>query len=1184
MDVDEELENQQANSTTETDVSELLQAQSGDSLLEDMDVNLEESISETGEHHGDDSGASSRKITLQTQSHTLIGDEPANAQNLRRIDEDIPVIDLEILPEDCFAELQTGSSRKGATSGTFTVTNTIPSTSSTIPKEFERTFQPISLAGQRIVIGDSNLEDCQFFISDVVYKRATRFSDGRYNLMSCLEEVSNSKDVKTVVISALSNCINDRGIQFWRKTVEDYIGLISHFAKKRQDIKFYVLGPFLRTKPEDHRSLLCPIVSNLAKGFSSIGCQNVKVNSGFSVNHKELVSDGVHLNLTSKHRLFQHISSLFTRKWDLQHTTVSSSKTSTTLSNKPLVGEEKPMFPGVLVEQRVSVQSRSGGRSKSPRQYLKSRRPYSQSPRRSHLRRQRRSRSRSPRNFRSANSRRERSRSPKNKVSEGRSDQESKGSSRLTNTEYQDYRRKHVRSPSRHSSRDPKNKERVVVATFDRGSRTTEAKNPVSTKLKILEQFGDEPIVASTSKSVEARFAKRLGPPVSSCSTGDESVQKEPLKFVPAGYESSEEDSLLGFEFSQENSRLILEESFDENVCLDKPRWKSKKTKIPQPDKGSKRFVYHDICGQALNLLDVRGNFLHEFLDARNSVRIEKSFKMPVLTLQQCHELLQSNQVLACPRIDFEKIKVFHSNPNEQEKTFARNMLENIRRYRIMTIDTEGDFKLKKSDGVEKRLFVSVGDFSGSVYLFNDGDEIPEDFRNLLEDWKIRKIQSGIVKDMELLLQLKRPIHLSGWVDTRVLFKAFIDPVSTQTKPEAILKRFGPQYRIWPINFAKPNILENLFGGDEPPNQARMHCAQDCRLPVLVLLSLTEKRAKSLNYHPCDDVFPILRLALDITQRVSFDNIQRPNQLYIQRELLDNWRPPLRLVTGKSNLFGLNDALEVTFIRMAQDDWIEPILRNGPKPTQSELTYTALRLWGHRELPARKGTTKLTNEATLEILEARCVRCGDDGHEPYDCPEYSRLKLCRYSHGTENLLPHSIHVCPVLHHVCNLCHARGHLESFHEKWDPLQMKTEFEVHQHLGVFTSIPFLALRSEQKLRVKNHHWIFGYVHETLERAYGNAYQIGVYEPENNINEDTTLTDQQKLVAMRGLAREIALFNFNIDDERFFCPPKATPSEFQAFQEAWRKSVSEITVPSTTVPSSAEEAPPKRQRISYP
>lgn len=1175
MEVDEESENQQANSSIETDASGLLQAQLGDSLLEDIDVDLEESISETGEHHGDDPGASSKKITLQTQSYSLNGDEPTNEQSLRKSEEDIPVIDLEILPEDCFDELQTGSSRKGTTSGTFTVTNIIPSTSSTTSKDFERTFQPISLAGQRIVIGDSNLEDCQYFVSDVIFKRATRFSDGKYNLMSCLEEVSNSKDVRTVVISALSNCINDRGIQFWRKTVEDYIGLISHFAKKRQDIKFYILGPFLRTKPEDHRSLLCPIVSNLAKGFKSNDCQNVKVNSGFSVNHKELVSDGVHLNLTSKHRLFQHISSLFTRKWDLQHTTVNSSKISTTLSNEPLREEKKPIFPKASVRREVSGQIHSRHHSRSPTRYSRSQARFSQSPRKSHLRSQRKSRSRSPRKFRLSNSRGGRSRSPKNKILGGGSNQESKESSQSIDTEYQDYRKKSTRSPSRHPGRSPEIKERIAVLAFEEISETTETRIPVSAKLKNLEQSGDEPIVASTSKSVEARFANRLGPPVNSSSTGDESVRKEPLKFVPAGYESSDEDSLFGFEFCQENSRLILEESFDESVCLDKPCLKSKKTKIPQPDKGSKRFVYHDICGQALNLLDVRDNFLHEYLDARNSVRREKSFKMPILTLQQCRELLQPNQILACPRIDFEEIKVFHSNSNEQEKKFAKKMLENIRRYRIMTIDTEGDFKLTKSDGVEKRLFVSMGDFSGSVYLFNDGDEIPEDFRKLLEDWKIRKIQSGITKDMELLLQLKRPIHLSGWVDTRVLFKAFIDPVSTQTKPEAILKKFGPQYRIWSINFAKSNVLEDLFGGDEPPNQARIHCAQDCRLPILVLLSLTEKRAKSLNYHLCDDVFPILRLALDITQRVSFDNIQRPNQLYIEREMLDNWRPPLRRVAGKSNLFGLNDALEVTFIRLAQDDWIEPILRNGPKPTQSELTHTALRLWGHRELPLRKGTTKLTNEATLEILETRCVRCGDDGHEPYNCPEYSRLKLCRYSHGTENLLPHSIHVCPVLHHVCNLCHTRGHLESFHEKWDPLQMKNEFEVHQHLGVFTSIPFLALLPDQKLRVENHHWIFGYTHETLQRAYGNAYQIGVYEPENNINEDT----------MRGLAREIALFNFNTDDEKFFCPPKATHSEFKTIQEAWRKSVSETMILSTSIAlSSAEGAPPKRQRISYP
>jgi len=76
MDVDEEPESVQANSSMETDISELLQAQSGDSLLGDVDINLEDSFSEIGEHHGDDPGVSSKQITLNTPLHSLIGDEP----------------------------------------------------------------------------------------------------------------------------------------------------------------------------------------------------------------------------------------------------------------------------------------------------------------------------------------------------------------------------------------------------------------------------------------------------------------------------------------------------------------------------------------------------------------------------------------------------------------------------------------------------------------------------------------------------------------------------------------------------------------------------------------------------------------------------------------------------------------------------------------------------------------------------------------------------------------------------------------------------------------------------------------------------------------------------------------------------------------------------------------------------
>ena len=100
MDVDSE--NTQANSSVETNISELLQAQSGDSLLGDIDINFEDSFSGTGEHNGDDPGVSSKQTILHTPSHSLIGDEPSNENKSKPNEEDIPMIDLDILPEDCF--------------------------------------------------------------------------------------------------------------------------------------------------------------------------------------------------------------------------------------------------------------------------------------------------------------------------------------------------------------------------------------------------------------------------------------------------------------------------------------------------------------------------------------------------------------------------------------------------------------------------------------------------------------------------------------------------------------------------------------------------------------------------------------------------------------------------------------------------------------------------------------------------------------------------------------------------------------------------------------------------------------------------------------------------------------------------------------------------------------------------
>jgi hypothetical protein len=516
---------------------------------------------------------------------------------------------------------------------------------------------------------------------------------------------------------------------------------------------------------------------------------------------------------------------------------------------------------------------------------------------------------------------------------------------------------------------------------------------------------------------------------------------------------------------------------------------------------------------------------------------------MPTLTLAQSEEMTKSSSILACPEFDPEIIRVFRPHPSEVKSWFAQNMLRNLYKYRIATVDTEGNFKLRKFRNQENRLFVSIGDFFGNVYLFLDADDIPEEFRRVLENWQIVKIQSAIDLDIKLFLQIKNPIRVTGWVNTQCLFKAFLNPTSQLTRADIILEYFGPEYKKWP--------LVNAYNSPNLSVKAKMHSVQDSRLPILVLLRSAELRAKSMGYHQSEDIFPIVRLALDLTRNVSKVNTDG----LLQENPSSNWYPPLRWIKTRPNDRGLNDAVKVTRIRMAQDDHLDQTFPAGCGPSRQELVQTATRLWENKKLPSHS-VTYATNELLSQELKTRCSNCGEKGHTMEKCTGISSFKNCQYDHCGEEFPQHSITMCPALHHSCTKCHVRGHTEFAHGIRDPLQTKNMFQRHQHLGALTCIPFLALVPEIKHRLVYYHWGLGLNLGSLQNCPGNAYRIGVYEPLLNFGGKTNKEEKTRQIAakcQRARAIRIAEHNIEIDDEEFYVPPLTSVEEFAEIRSRW-------------------------------
>jgi hypothetical protein len=1087
--------------------------------------------------------------------------------------------------------------------------------------------------GKRIIIADSNLDKCWNHIKDVVYQRAIRFEVGSDNFVNKMNKLRSNTEVQKVVVSTLLNEVHDALFINWMSTVDKFVQKITEVATEMHWVRFYIVAPFRRTSHPEHVDLLIPIICRLQTGLRPLLHRNVSVETGFKVAPDDLVGDGVHLRKESHLRLLQFVARLLDKPWvskppkdftqkattgkePVKRSTPPRSPTPVNYCEKDLIeipipqhvpAEEHSLDDVRIVHESLAQTERHRlterpRRFPSPRQSnsqheegIKTRYERSPLPRkkRSPSPRERRSRHRTP-----TPPRRSRRRTPTPpRSSRRRTPTPSRRSRRQTPSP--PHRSRYPKTPSRERSRrfSPSPKRRYgsrhwvsdtekhkecyyqdyrdnrshvpqnstkQTEKFDKSCKGQDEEAITVAPRRIISET--EPVVtfvpnfASTSAKIANKFSGRLGPIVEQAGSPRPSTSTG-KGFVPDGFLSEDSDDCFGITVGEQNDDKH-EQTVEHNPGFDFQRL-GKLSKSQKPDKGSRAFVVADRHAQELCCLRVQDNFLASFCKCQNKELEEQEFRMPRLTFHECQQMTTPFSTLASRTFDRHRIRIFRTDLDEMNSDFARRMIANFHKYRLIFPDTEGDFLLDKFDGTGKRLFVSIGDFEGNVYLFLDGDDIPEEFRRILEDWRYAKVQSAICKDMQLFLKLCKPIHVRGWVDTQTLFMAFIHPNAEHTKAESILQRFGQEYQRWTLRHWEFN---KLFGTPNLSEKAIMHSAQDSRLPALVLLRAVELYARRLEFRPSDDVFPLVRLALDLTRHVSKDNLA--NHLFPDPS--QNWRPPLRLTKGEPNEFGLNDCLTVTYIRMAQDDVIETSFTRGREPTFKQLTETAIRLWGENELPRHKLVVS-RNEVIDKELRKHCNNCGKNDHRIQKCPNYRSFQHCEYDHAERQFPKHSILMCPVLHHVCSDCQTRGHLESHHHKWDPVKMYSEFQTRQHLGLFTSIPFLSLVPEHQHRVLFYHWIMGFQHRNLESCPGNAYRIGNFTPELHYREveagathmlRETSSEERKAYdrtrlrqteERRQLMISIARHNLTVEDEKYFCPPRATAEEFEQVKQGW-------------------------------
>ena len=178
--------------------------------------------------------------------------------------------------------------------------------------------------------------------------------------------------------------------------------------------------------------------------------------------------------------------------------------------------------------------------------------------------------------------------------------------------------------------------------------------------------------------------------------------------------------------------------------------------------------------------------------------------KMPILTLKEAENLIKPNGKLRTTdlSVNQHRVKIKYMG-DELDKPFLDIIIQNIKKYRICSFDTEETLEkdappLPKvfqksylqrnqvgplhstfpipSEGIQRepRLTTIIGDFEGRVYIFREIGQLPEDVKSLFRDFRITKIQSNVLADVHQFNLAGIPVV--GWADTQLIYKAFINP------------------------------------------------------------------------------------------------------------------------------------------------------------------------------------------------------------------------------------------------------------------------------------------------------------------------------------------------------------------------------------------------------------------------
>jgi hypothetical protein len=238
-------------------------------------------------------------------------------------------------------------------------------------------------------------------------------------------------------------------------------------------------------------------------------------------------------------------------------------------------------------------------------------------------------------------------------------------------------------------------------------------------------------------------------------------------------------------------------------------------------------------------------------------------------------------------------------------------LVNNVRKYRVMSVDTEG--KGEGKEKAERRIFLIVGDIMGNCILINNAMSCPNEIKDLMKDVSIYCLQSNIFEDADLL-QKHCQIQVLGLVDTQVLFGSLVlkkPKGNLGTHAQATYCQFeNRKFDHWGMNFNKGRF-------DHFPNKLSIeHASSDARQPFITLFQAVVDHCLALHVEADSDVFNVLWDALNRCTGVPIRAVSKDGNPF-HREPEDNWKCS---TAGDFNL-DLNSKADLKQITASQKGW-----------------------------------------------------------------------------------------------------------------------------------------------------------------------------------------------------------------------------------------------------------------------